>query len=506
MASNPMNTEGAAPATEFFMWRWYKLFVGDITSNRISTVGGYMATFGTLSGIVYIVMTFLYHAESAYGGIIFMSIVPPAFFGGLLLVPLGIYREFRRRRKDDPSLGEKPLGAILQTLSGHGDLRNRIIIFVLFTGINVALTMIIFTASLEYLDTPSFCGQLCHSVMTPEFTAYKRSPHARVPCVQCHIGPGASWFVKSKISGLRQVYAVMAKTYSRPIPTPIEQLRPARDTCEQCHWPEKFHQDKFKTITHYRNDRDNTKYYTTLLLKVGGPEAEGAQPTGIHWHVSGGNRVIYASEKSERKDILWIRLERNGQPPVEYRFTGSSLSDAQIAALPKRTMDCVDCHNRPTHIYRTPDTELETMFGRFPELLTVPYLKKAASEVFSRHFSEDAIRSGEVGKALQAWYDAYPEEKPEPRLLKLAADKVQEIYRQNVWPTMNIGWGTYPDHIGHPGSIGHTGSLGCFRCHGNNHVTAEGKAIRSDCRLCHTILALEEEKPPLFDFMVHKEK
>jgi hypothetical protein len=483
------------------MGHLYKLAVRLITCHPISTVGGYMATFGTISGAIYTVMTILYGSENAYAGIIFVSVVPTTFFGGLILVPLGIYLEFRRRRKQDPSLGEKPLSAILQNLSGESDVRNRIITFVMFSGANVVLTMGIFVASLNYLDSPSFCGQLCHTVMQPEYTTYQRSPHARVPCVDCHIGPGASWFVKSKISGIRQVYAVLAKTYSRPIPTPIEQLRPARDTCEQCHWPEKFHQDKLKVITHYKNDRNNTKYYTALLLKVGGPEAEGAPATGIHWHVSRGNRVIYASEKGERKDIVWIRFERNGQPPVEYRFTGSSLSDAQIAALPKRTMDCVDCHNRPTHIYRTADDGLETMFARFPNLQNVPYLKKAASEVLGQHFSADAIRNGEVRESLLGWYGAHPEEKPDPRLLKLAAEKVQEIYGYNIWPRMNITWGTYPNHIGHT-----VASPGCLRCHGNDHVTAEGKAVRADCRLCHTILALKEETPPLFDFMVHKEK
>lgn len=485
---------------EFSMWRLYRLLVGLVTCNRISKVGGYMATFGAISGLVYLVMTLLSGAENAYAGIIFLSVVPPTFFGGLLLVPLGLYFEFKRRCRLDPSLREKSLGAILQTLSGESDIRNRIITFVVFSGINIALTMIIFVASLEYLDSPSFCGQLCHAVMIPEFTAYERSPHARVPCVQCHIGPGASWFVKSKIAGLRQVYAITAKTYHRPIPTPIEELRPARDTCEQCHWPQKFHQDKLKIITHYRNDRNNTKYYTALLLKIGGPEAEGAKPTGIHWHVSGGNRVMYASEKGERKDLPWVRFERDDQPPVEYRFTGSKLSAAELAALPRRTMDCVDCHNRPTHIYRSANTELETMFARFPELQSVPYLKKAASEVMERHFSDDMIEAGVVRKSIVAWYDAHPEEKPDPGLLKLAADKVQEIYRQNIWPNMNIGWETYPNHLGH------TVSPGCLRCHGNNHVTADGKAVRADCRLCHTILALEEETPPLFDFMVHKEK
>lgn len=482
------------------MWRLYRLLVGLVTCNRISKVGGYMATFGTISGLVYLVMTVLYGAENAYAGIIFLSVVPPTFFGGLFLVPLGLYLEFKRRCRLDPSLGGKSLGTILQTLSGESDVRNRIITFVVFSGINIALTMIIFIASLEYLDSASFCGELCHTVMRPEFTAYERSPHARVRCVQCHIGPGASWFVKSKIAGLRQVYAVMAKTYHRPIPTPIEELRPARDTCEQCHWPQKFHQDKLKIITHYRNDRNNTKYYTALLLKVGGPEAEGAKPTGIHWHVSAGNRVMYASEKGERRDIPWVRFERDGQSPIEYRFTGSNLSATETAALPRRTMDCVDCHNRPTHIYRTANTELETMFARFPELQNVPYLKKAASQIMERHFSDDEIEDGAVRKSIVAWYAAHPEEKPDPELLKLASDKVQEIYRQNIWPNMNIGWDTYPNHIGH------TVSPGCLRCHGNNHITADGKAVRADCRLCHTILALEEENPPLFDYMVHKEK
>lgn len=482
------------------MWRFYRLLVGLVTCNRISKVGGYLATFGTISGVVYLVMTLLYGVENAYGGIIFLTVVPPAFFGGLLLVPLGLYLEFKRRRRQDPGLGEKSLGAILQTLSGERDVRNRIITFVIFSGINFALTMIIFLASMEYLDSPSFCGELCHTVMIPEFSAYERSPHAHVPCVQCHIGPGASWFVKSKIAGMRQVVAVMAKTYSRPIPTPIEHLRPARDTCEQCHWPQKFHDDKLKIITHYGDDRNNSKSYTAVLLKIGGPEVEGAGPSGIHWHVSGGNRVIYVSENGERKDIPWMRLEREGQPPVEYRFTGSKLPDAEIAALPRRTMDCVDCHNRPTHIYRTADQELETMFRRWPDFQKVPWLKKAASEVLARKFDEEAINHKEVQGALMAWYRNHPEENPDAKLLEKAANHVQRIYAENVWPSMNIGWETYPNHIGH------TVSRGCLRCHGNNHITAEGKRIRADCRLCHTVLALKEENPPLFDFMVHKEK
>ena len=482
------------------MWRLYRLLVGLITCHPIAKLGGYMVTFGTISAISYTGATIFTRADSAYAGIIFLLLVPSSFFGGLALIPTGVYLAFKKACLQDPNLRNKSLGEILRQLSGEEDVRNRIIVFVLFSIANVVLTLVIVMAGFEYMDSASFCGLLCHKVMKPEYTVYQRSPHARVVCVDCHIGPGASWFVRSKISGMRQVYAVMAGTYSRPIPTPIEHLRPSRETCEQCHWPERFHGDKLKIITHYDSDRNNTKRYTALLLKIGGPEAVGARRGGIHWHVSKGNRVVFMSEKGERKDIPWVRFERGDEPPVEYRFTGSKIPNEEIAAAPKRTMECVDCHNRPTHVYRTAAEELDDMFNLWPELQKVPYLKKASGEVLARPFDAAAIQRKEVGRALLAWYRARPEEKTDPVLLEKAAEQVQEIYIRNVWPQMNIKWGTYVNHIGH------TASPGCLRCHGNNHVTADGKAVRADCRLCHTILALDEEKPPLFDFMVHKEK
>jgi nitrate/TMAO reductase-like tetraheme cytochrome c subunit len=482
------------------MWRLYRLFVGVITCHPIAKLGGYMVTFGTISAVSYTGAIMFTRTDSAYAGIIFLLLVPSSFFGGLALIPIGVYLAFKKACLEDSSLRDKSLGKILRQLSGEQDVRNRIIVFILFSIANMVFALVIVMAGFEYMDSASFCGLLCHKVMEPEYVAYQRSPHARVVCVDCHIGPGASWFVRSKISGMRQVYAVMAGTYSRPIPTPIEHLRPSRETCEQCHWPEKFQGDKLKIITHYADDRNNTKRYTALLLKIGGPEAVGARAGGIHWHVSKGSRVTFMSEKGERKDIPWVRLERESEPPVEYRFTGSKISNEQIAAAPKRTMECIDCHNRPTHVYRTAEGELDDMFGLWPDLQKVPYLKKASTEVLARRFDEAAIQRKEIGQALLEWYRTRPEEKADPALLQKAAEHVQEIYSRNVWPRMNINWGTYVNHIGH------TASPGCLRCHGNNHVTAEGKVVRADCRLCHTILALDEENPPLFDFMVHKEK
>jgi hypothetical protein len=487
------------------MWRLYRLLVGIITCHPISKLGGYMVTFGTISALSYTGATIFARSDNAYAGIIFLILVPSSFFGGLALIPIGLYQAFKKECIKDPSLRHKSLGEILRRLSGEEDVRNRIIVFVLFSIANVVLTLVIVMFGFEYMDSASFCGRLCHTVMEPEYVAYQRSPHARVACVDCHIGPGASWFVRSKISGLRQVYAVTAGTYSRPIPTPIEHLRPSRETCELCHWPDKFEGEKLKIIIHYDTDRKNTKRYTALLLKIGGPDAVGARKGGIHWHVSQGNRVEFIAAK-ERKEIPWVRLESGTEPPVEYRFTGSNLSKEEIAAAPKRTMECIDCHNRPTHVYRTADEELDSMFNLWPELQKVPYLKKASGEVLAKQFSETAIQNKEVGQELLTWYNARPDEKADPALLEKASEQVQDIYARNVWPRMNITWGTYANHIGHSTDTHTASSPGCLRCHGNNHITDGGKAVRADCRLCHTILALDEEKPPLFDFMVHKEK
>jgi hypothetical protein len=164
-------------------------------------------------------------------------------------------------------------------------------------------------------------------------------------------------------------------------------------------------------------------------------------------------------------------------------------------------MECIDCHNRPTHIYRTADEELDGMFNLWPELQRVPYLKKASGEVLARRYGDADIQAKAIRRALLDWYNGHQEENPDPVLLEKAAEQVQAIYSRNVWPRMDIEWGTYPNHIGHTSA-----SPGCLRCHGNDHLNAEGKAVRADCRMCHTILALNEEKPPLFDFMVHKEK
>src|SRR5262249_42020441 len=161
--------------------------------------------------------------------------------------------------------------------------------------------------AVSYMEEVSFCGQTCH-VMEPEFTAYQASPHSRVACVNCHVGSGASWFVRSKVSGTRQVIALISNTYPRPIPTPVHNLRPARETCETCHWPQKYAEDLIRVFPKFAEDEANTMTRTVMMVKVG----EVNRGVGIHSaHLAQGVRIRYAHSDEVRQTIPWVEYNDN---------------------------------------------------------------------------------------------------------------------------------------------------------------------------------------------------
>jgi nitrate/TMAO reductase-like tetraheme cytochrome c subunit len=206
--------------------------------------------------------------SNPYMGILFYLILPGLFVFGLMLIPIGMWRDRRRRQAQGAELAWTRIDF---NIPRH---RNVAFIVLAITFANVLIVSLAAYTGVHYMDSNEFCGTVCHSVMEPEFSAFQDGPHSRVGCVQCHIGPGAPWFVKAKISGLRQVIAVNLKTYSRPIPSPVHNLRPARETCEQCHWPEKFHGDKVKVIHEFASDETNTESTTTLQIHVGGRQRQ----------------------------------------------------------------------------------------------------------------------------------------------------------------------------------------------------------------------------------------
>jgi nitrate/TMAO reductase-like tetraheme cytochrome c subunit len=443
------------------------------------SIGGAIVT--TLSAALFLIVFLLdalgFHTNP-YIGIVVFLILPGFFVGGLAVIPIGMWVE--RRRQQSGRKPSKPTWPIVD-LNNPVTRRTTMIVLVM-TFFNVVIVSLAAYRGIEYMDSVPFCGQVCHTVMQPEYVAYQNGPHARVACVQCHIGSGAPWFVRSKLSGVRQVFAVAAHTYSRPIPSPVTNLRPARDTCEQCHWPAQFHGDKVLTLREYAEDEVNTESDTTLQLHVGGGGERARAGEGIHWHVNPGNKIEYWSTDDKRQVVARVRLTTpDGTVRV---FTADGVTDAQLAGIEPRTMDCIDCHNRPTHTFAASAAKAADAAMADGLIATsLPYVKKETVALLTatyptREQARDAIAAGLTGFYKTQYPDVYARN---TAAIDRAVRATQDLYDRNVFPDMNITWGTYVNNIGH------MDSPGCFRCHDDSHKTPGGETIKQDCELCHSL-------------------
>jgi len=320
--------------------------------------------------------------------------------------------------------------------------------------------------------------------MKPEYTAYLAGAHARVGCVGCHVGPGASWYVRSKISGAYQLYSVTFNKYSKPITTPVHNLRPAQDTCEQCHWPEKFFGGMMKVFNRYGYDEKNTLRQRRMLINVGGGSPSTGLVTGIHWHMNIANEITYVSIDDHRQVIPWVRIKNREGTVTEYFDRTRPLTPDQIANGDKRRMDCVDCHNRPAHVYLPPDAAVDQAFvaGRLDPAL--PYLKKQSVEILSKTYTTTPEAVSGIEKGLHDYYRTnYPDVYANKRAsVAGAVAEVQRIFQTYFFPEMKTDWQT------HPNNIGHLYFTGCFRCHDGEHVSNTGKVISNNCNVCHTMI------------------
>jgi hypothetical protein len=433
----------------------------------------------TISAVVFLIVFFadlLGLHTNPYLGILFFLVLPGIFLFGLALIPLGAWLERRRRHRGAAEIRWPHLD-----LNNPVHRHTAIIIFGL-TMANIIIVSLAAYRGVEYMDSVQFCGQVCHTVMKPEFAAYQDGAHSRVACVQCHIGPGASWFARSKVSGLRQVFAVSFRTYSRPIPSPVQNLRPARDTCEQCHWPEKFHGDKIRRVVEYADDEKNTESVTMLQVHVGGGSERLGIAQGIHWHMNVANEVEYISTDDKRQVIPWVRVkDRNGNVR---EYTAADVTPEQLAKGERRRMDCMDCHNRPSHpMAPTPERAVNERMASGEIPTTLPFVRREAVKALKATYpSQEAADEG-IARALREFYRTeqnavYMSRRQD---VERAVQTAVNIYRRNVFPEMNVQFGTYPNNIGH------MDFPGCFRCHDDNHATKDGKKIGQDCEGCHSV-------------------
>lgn len=447
--------------------------------NPLSIAGAMMATVTAVVFLVFFGADLLGVTESRnpYTGIVFFIALPALFVLSLLIIPAGVWMERRRRRQ-----GRAPSMLRWPTVDFNDSrLRATMLAVVVLTPVNVAIVSLATYKGVEHMDKVEFCGQTCHEVMEPEFTAYQFGPHAHVACVNCHIGPGADWFVRSKLSGTRQVFAVLFNTHSRPIESPVHNLRPARETCEQCHWPSKFHGDKIETKYEYAEDEANTETKTVLRMHIGGVNAAG-QPSGIHWHVAEQNVVEYIALDSARQQIGYVKWTDASGKTQEYYAEG--VTEAQLVKGERRRMDCVDCHNRPSHIFaRSADRAINEAIGGGFIAKDLPFIRREAAAVLKTEYPDRTAADTAIRNRLSEFYRGkYPElwSSRQPDIAR-SIDGVRALYDRNIFASMKLGWGHHPDNRGH------MEFPGCFRCHDEAHKTREGLTIKQDCDSCHSI-------------------
>ena len=440
------------------------------------SLAGFVVMIGSLfSFLLLLLLELMAHVANPYVGILTYLVAPAFLVIGMLTAGLGAWLRHRQIVK---SAG--PFAPIRIDLTRPRDRR----VFGVFLAGSVLFLLVSAIGSYQsyhYTESIQFCGQACHGVMKPEFVTYSHSSHARVSCAECHIGKGATWYVRSKLSGTYQVYATLANKYPKPIPTPVKNLRPAQETCEQCHWPKKFVGNVERTYNYFLGDETNSPFTVRLLLKVGGGDPTHGPVEGIHWHMNVGNKIEYLATDEARQKIPWVRMTDQLGIVTEFRspkFT-NEVDEASI-----RKMDCMDCHNRPAHRYESPNdaVNLALALGKIEHAL--PYIKTNALYALTQRYTNDTQAIQGIATFLAG---KYPADKYSGCQEKVRAtiSEVQRIYRDNFFPEMKASWQVYPENMGHKDWPG------CFRCHDGQHKTADGKRLikANDCKACHTILA-----------------
>ena len=470
-----MDTEKAPPPA---VEPWHRSRM--LMRNPVSLAGVALGIVSVANIFIFFLIDQIAAKPSPYIGILAYMVSPGFLILGLLMMLAGVLLERRKHLAPQAFYPRIDLNDRTQ--------RSAVISFVTFLLVFMVVSAAGSYKAYEFTESTSFCGQLCHTVMIPEYTAYQLSPHARVACAECHVGAGATWFVKSKLSGSRQVFATIFNTYPRPIPTTVRNLRPAEETCEQCNWPKKFYGGQLKVFSHYASDEKNTLRQIRMLIKTGGGDPATGAPEGIHWHMNIGNKIDYVAADDKRQVIPYIHVEDLQGRVTEYYAKDSTLSKDQIAKAPRHHMDCVDCHNRPTHIYVPPDQSVDQALLAHRIDASLPFVKQEAVTVLSATYktNDEALRA--IASGLQGFYETkYPDVAKTKQLeIRSAVAEIQQIYSRTTFPDMKLNWLT------HPNNVGHYYYPGCFRCHDGQHVSPDGSVISKDCNQCHSVMSETE--------------
>ena len=451
------------------------------SKNWLTIIGSIIAGINLALIILLFIISTLFDKGNTNLGLFIYIILPGFLIMGLLLIPVGMIRQRKRIQKT----GGKEEARLPRIDLNDPRHRNAFIIFTITTIIVLFLSTLGSFQAFHITESVEFCGTLCHQVMEPEYTAYQNSPHANVACVECHVGSGASWYVKSKLSGLHQVYAVMTKSYPRPIETPLHDLRPARETCERCHWPQKFYARTLWTNKYFLADSLNSEWNIMLQMKTGPEFSELGLVEGIHWHINPAVNIEYISDNDKRENITYVKYSNKTSGVVKiYRNDNNPISDSLLSVSTSRTMDCIDCHNRPSHNYNSPTVYFDKVMMTGAVSKNIPFFKKAAMGILKESFNDKDTAFMKIRNSITEFYTSGYNEyySANKDLIDNSVSAVQKAFSENTFPKMNVTYNHYPEHIGH------LESDGCFRCHNDAFIADDGSKISRDCNICHSIV------------------
>ena len=455
--------------------------VRSLYRHPLAAAGGALIVAGALGFVILSLLDLTADSNNPYRSLVTWVAFPAVVLVGALLFLLAIrFQVVAARRR-----GEHIRLRLRIEPSDKVFMRN----LWLFAGLSAIFALVVaFTGykGYEATDSVSFCGSTCHEVMGPEEATYAKSPHARVPCVECHIGPGGSFWVRSKIDGIRQLFATVLNTYEQPIETPVHSLRPAQQTCEECHWPAQFYGEKLVTHQYYDSDEANSPWTISLLVKIGGSNPRTGKLEGVHWHMLGEHRIEYVASDAKRNDIDWVRVtDGDGNVTLFTDPTLDSPIDPADTSLEVRSFDCVDCHNRPSHTFVPPATSISLALSTGRISTDIPYIRRTALDLLNDDYPDTDTAHQQIRDHLMDFYRSeYANRFTELQSdLEQTAAEIIGIYDDNFFPEMKT------DYRAHSNHVGHFLAPGCFRCHDGHLVSDTGQVLARDCNACHLIVA-----------------
>jgi len=437
----------------------------------LTVVGALMATVSAVAFIALAIALLMgmFH-RSPYAGLVVFVAIPAVFITGLLFMPLGMWLQRRRLQRHPEAEHDWPVLDFRRA-----DVRRRALLFTALTAANVIVITLAGYGSLHWMESPSFCGQVCHTPMQVQFTAWQAAPHRQVACVDCHIGGGVKGFVYAKAAGTRQLWHVVTGAIPRPVPPGAEMPAGTQaQTCLGCHDPARIVGDRLRVIREYADDEASTETKTVLQLHVGMLSASGR---AIHWHANPSTRIEYIATDDGHQTIPYVRLTDARGTVKEFRADG--VTDQVIRDGHRRTMDCIDCHNTVGHpIAATAELAVDRAIAAAQVSRQLPNVRRESVRLLKASYPSADAATEQIGQGLRTLYAARTAP-PDQQALARTVTALQGLYRRSVFPTMKVTWGSYPDNRGH------VTSNGCFRCHDDSHKAADGSTISGDCEYCH---------------------